>query len=113
MTENIAEVITPEHAQFLENYAEFSLAVDMLLREFVIDGLDKRKEHSDFLGSGLVSDVFLIRSEDKDYVARIPRSYDETTGDLTELTPNHEVIHDILTTGIRSKGIPHLEQIRA
>lgn len=113
MSENFTEAIMPEHTQYLDEYAAFSAEVDGLLQEFAIEGLDKRREHPAFIGSGLVSDVFLIRGENKNFVAKIPRSYDETTRGLTNLNPNPEVIRDILTTGIRSKGIPHLEQIRA
>jgi hypothetical protein len=65
------------------------------------------------LGSGIISDAFLLDKDGKQYAVKIPRSLDYETFQLDQLTPNATMVDDILTAAVRGKGISHLEQIVA
>jgi hypothetical protein len=90
-----------ELAELLAHYTSFTPAIKKLQEE--LKKSDSHKEHPNFLGSGSTCEVFAIELDERQFAVRIP------TGKFT----SPDIINTYITSLMRGKGIPHLEQIIA
>lgn len=91
-----------EREDLLRNYEEFAPVVDPLVASLEGMKADDRRQRPDFLGGGSSCGAFAIGYQGKQYAVRVPWS-----------DVNRSMDREYVQTGIRTKGIPHLEQLTA